>query len=472
MTSCDHLIPDTTEAMFLQVYILLFVQGFCQTLSLLKFRNDHNTIFLRHSFLRDRTIHTIEQKVDNFNKSDHRTFQSRYYKNMDLFKPGGPIILNIGGEGPLPSLENESTAERHELLAETNPVYYILEHRYYGDSKPFEKPTVDDLKYLSSKQALADVAHVLRTIKASEEFNNSKVIVVGGSYAGNLAAWMKVLYPDLVDAAYASSGPLLAKKDFFEYFEGVTETFKTYGTQDCVDEISALFNSTQELLHSPEGIEKIKKKYNICPETDMTVPENQQLLFSLLVEHFAVEAQYGDPKSVKKLCQEPLLPIDLGYAYNDSDCQDLNYDTAIHDMYQDSSWLWLYQTCTEFGYFQTTASSNQIFGINTVPLEYYLRNCKVIFGNEFDEQRVDQGVINTNKMYGGLTPNVENTVFVNGDMDPWHKLGVLQDLSPAAPAVYITGSSHCHDLSVNSDEENIKEARVKIENHLKEWIGA
>lgn len=33
-----------------------------------------------------------------------------------------------------------------------------LEHRYYGESSPFEELTSDNLKYLSSKQALFDLA--------------------------------------------------------------------------------------------------------------------------------------------------------------------------------------------------------------------------------------------------------------------------------------------------------------------------
>lgn len=33
-----------------------------------------------------------------------------------------------------------------------------LEHRYYGESSPFEELTTDNLKYLSSKQALFDLA--------------------------------------------------------------------------------------------------------------------------------------------------------------------------------------------------------------------------------------------------------------------------------------------------------------------------
>lgn len=100
-----------------------------------------------------------------------------------------------------------------------------------------------------------------------------------------------------------------------------------------------------------------------------------------------------------------------------------------------------------------------MFG-NTIPVDLYYKSCRMVFGEEFSEQRVDRGVINTNKMYGGLTPNVTNVVFVNGDMDPWHRLGIVHDLSNDAPAIFIKGSPHCHDYTpIPSDMDGMKEAR-------------
>ena len=37
---------------------------------------------------------------------------------------------------------------------------------------------------------------------------NSFVLTVGGSYAGELAAWMRMKYPEVVDGALSSSAPL------------------------------------------------------------------------------------------------------------------------------------------------------------------------------------------------------------------------------------------------------------------------
>ena len=36
-----------------------------------------------------------------------------------------------------------------------------LEHRYYGDSQPFEDWSTPNLKFLTSEQALADIAQFI-----------------------------------------------------------------------------------------------------------------------------------------------------------------------------------------------------------------------------------------------------------------------------------------------------------------------
>lgn len=74
----------------------------------------------------------------------------------------------------------------------------------------------DNLKYLSSEQALADLAFFITAMNKKYNLKeNIKWIAFGGSYPGSLAAWLREKYPHLVHGAISSSGPLLAKVDFF-----------------------------------------------------------------------------------------------------------------------------------------------------------------------------------------------------------------------------------------------------------------
>lgn len=47
--------------------------------------------------------------------------------------------------------------------------------------------------------------------------------------------------------------------------------------------------------------------------------------------------------------------------------------------YRISDRQWLYQTCTEFGFFQTSTQDHHLFG-NTVSLEYFTDLCTDVFG--------------------------------------------------------------------------------------------
>lgn len=79
----------------------------------------------------------------------------------------------------------------------------------------FSNATFENLKYLDVDQALADLNKFVQWFKSTVPgLEKSKVIMVGGSYAGTMAVWMRQVYPDSVDGAWASSAPLLAKVDF------------------------------------------------------------------------------------------------------------------------------------------------------------------------------------------------------------------------------------------------------------------
>ncbi|XP_053612424.1 putative serine protease K12H4.7 [Plodia interpunctella] len=428
----------------------------------------------------------FEQPLDHFDKEETRTWQMKYFERHDYWRKDGPIYVFINGEGPASSIFLK-TGMLYDLAKETGGAMYLSEHRYYGDSKPFANFTSENLKYLSSRQALADVANLLKYVLTIPAFKHSKVVVVGGSYAGNLAAWMKLLYPNLIDAAIASSAPVVAKADFYEYLETVSEDFEQHGTDGCWDNIAAKFKKYEKLFKTSEGIKQLKEEENICSDTDFRKDENRQLFFLDNASRYMVHAQYGSPDTIKKLCQDQKSTFagnidEPNVLWNEKkQCISYDFDEMIEEI-RDIDWLvsWLYQTCTEFGYYQTTNSNNHPFTRNVPielyyrPIELYYRYCSKLFGPEFDEERVEIGVIQSNKMYGGLNPNVTHVVFVNGDMDPWSKLGVLEDVSYEAPATIIPMASHCRDLFSDrkNDPEELKEARRYIRYLIKDWIGS
>jgi len=75
--------------------------------------------------------------------------------------------------------------------------------------------SVKNLVYLSSEQALADLAFYIRSMNRKYALPKEvQWVTFGGSYPGSLSAWMRLKYPHLVHAAVSASGPLLAVADF------------------------------------------------------------------------------------------------------------------------------------------------------------------------------------------------------------------------------------------------------------------
>ncbi|KAJ3328197.1 hypothetical protein HDU91_004170, partial [Kappamyces sp. JEL0680] len=178
------------------------------------------------------------QPRDHFHAGDNHTWDQLYAYNDAYYTPGGPAILYISGEGPLgPDPINGSALYRSldgALAKRYGGIHFLVEHRYYGDNTSIPVGDADltdpkNLQWLNARQALADLAYFAKTFSAKAKILNgtttlprsTKWILVGGSYAGNLAAWGRKLYPDLFYAAHSSSGPVLAQEDFWQYGDQV-----------------------------------------------------------------------------------------------------------------------------------------------------------------------------------------------------------------------------------------------------------
>lgn len=94
----------------------------------------------------------------------------------------------------------------------------------------FRNFTAENLRFLNVDQALADLAYFIEALKKQPRFANSKIILYGGSYAGNMVLWFKQRYPHLVLGGVASSGPILAEVDFVGKLIFIFEAFIFYFT--------------------------------------------------------------------------------------------------------------------------------------------------------------------------------------------------------------------------------------------------
>jgi pimeloyl-ACP methyl ester carboxylesterase len=434
------------------------------------------------------------QTLDHFDSQNLRTFQQQYWYNPTYLQPGGQtIFLMLGGEGPASVgwIDNQGLY-MDKMAKKYNAAMFELEHRYYGRTRPVADQSVDNLKWLSSRQALEDTAAFIRAMNAAHGWTNPKWIVFGGSYSGAMALWMRQNYPDLVAGAVGSSGPVFAKLDFLEYIDVVQTALMTY-SQACADTIRTGFVNLQQMMTTAAGRKQLSTTFDLCPAFGDAMPSDKDIqnFYDTVMGNFMYTAQYGGDNvgefatqlTVKTVCD--MMTANNGHSevqkladvntfvgrFFGGGCTGTSYNDFINGMKQTSfdspygdsrSWVW--QTCTEFGYFQSTDKVNNIFG-STVPVSFYVDQCTAIYGSQFNQQSISQAVDSTDQFYGGRD-NYHGThvVLPNGSQDPWHALGILTTKGTAV-AAYIQGTAHCADMYPAStrDPPGLTAARVTID---------
>ena len=125
------------------------------------------------------------------------------------------LCLSVALCPPLPSPRAQELAQAHGALL------FSIEHRYYGDSIPTASFSTPNLRWLGTEQALADAAAFVQAMNAKHGLTGPW-ISFGGSYSGELSAWVRIKYPHLVFAAVASSAPVTANVDYDGYVRVAT----------------------------------------------------------------------------------------------------------------------------------------------------------------------------------------------------------------------------------------------------------
>lgn len=117
------------------------------------------------------------------------------------------------------------------------------------------------MKYLSSKQAIEDLANFINFIKNKYNLTDqNKWISFGGSYPGGLSAMIRAKYPNLIHASFSSSAPMFFKTDFNGYMEVLGKSLKSYSVS-CYDEISNAYKQIESLINTTEGRSKIRSTF-------------------------------------------------------------------------------------------------------------------------------------------------------------------------------------------------------------------
>ncbi|XP_024989439.1 probable serine protease EDA2 [Cynara cardunculus var. scolymus] len=385
----------------------------------------------------------FNQTLDHFSPYDHRKFGQRYYEYLDEFRlPDGPIFLKICGESACNGIQNDYISV---LAKKFGAAVVTPEHRYYGKSSPFKSLTTKNLKFLSSKQALFDLAAFRQFYQESLNLKLNRTnfdnpwFVFGVSYAGALSAWFRLKFPHLTCGSLASSGVVLAVYNFTEFDQQVGES----AGPECKTVLQEVTQLVEEQLGS--NGKALKSKFGA---SELQI-DGDFLYF--LADAAAIAFQYGNPdKLCTPMTEAKKAGEDLVSAYAKyvkefyvgsfgADVQSYNQENLKSD-YESGDRLWWFQVCSEVAYFQV-APANDSIRSSKVDTRYHLDLCKNVFGED-----VYPVVDDTNLYYGGTDIAGSKIVFTNGSQDPWRHAS-KQVSSPDMPSYIIT----CHNCGHGTD---------------------
>lgn len=342
------------------------------------------------------------------------------------------------------------------------------------------------LEFLSSRQALGDLAGFVAFATAKYGLNPSnKWISFGGSYPGMLAGWFRLKYPHLVHGSVASSAPVKAQLDMVGYNDVAAAAYSVSdngvgGSPACTLAIAAGHAEIGDMFNSTSGRMKLSQLFGRLPAWYASY-QNQADFAGNGVAYFP--SQGNDPS-----CQQPGCNIASICKIMAGSSDNVANLAKLTKMQQ--SWIkagpkaeyapavgepdyWGYQTCTEFGFYQTCEVGSKCFYTQGyVTLDSMMSFCTSEF--KVPASKVAQNINFTNAVYGADHPAGTCVLYPNGEVDPWHALSILESPSPGIGVLMVPGASHhawTHP-SLPTDQTSVVAARGTIRKAVDQFLQA
>ena len=440
------------------------------------------------------------QRVDHLDPVSNASWPQRFWANESFWAQGSrtAVFLCVGGEGAALASSVVVTGDSHcadavGLAPRAGALLLALEHRFYGASFPAPDVSTASLRLLSSRQALYDVAAFLTY--AADRFGftpDTRVVAFGGSYPGILAAWARLRFPHLVHAAVASSAPVAAVLNFRGYNDAVGSALASPavgGDAACLGATRAAFAALGDALRTPAGRRSLEAAFPVCAplaqprSTNATSsppqpvgPLDDSVAAAGLTEDLGelFPAQANDPACAKPACSiARVCAVMRGDAGNDA-AVDAAATTPLQRLAAlaavalpagvcvgqgsvaaaielgditlagGGGRIWLWQTCTEFGFYQTCdPDSSCPFTsspwLNDLPS--WAAVCRTAFGDAVASATA-AAVAAVATEYGGLRPGSSRVMYVNGEFDPWYAASVAVPPGEETPVLLVRGASH------------------------------
>ncbi|KAG9045421.1 hypothetical protein FS837_006331 [Tulasnella sp. UAMH 9824] len=472
--------------------------------------------------------HYFNQLIDHTNPS-RGTFKQRYFFTDEFWThQGAPIVITTPGEQSANGFDTELTSPaslQRAVMMTLGAAGVVLEHRYYGQSSPYTTLSKGNLKYLTVDQAIEDLTYFAEHAKlpwtkkaTSSHPDNVPWVNMGCSYPGVLSAYTQKKYPNKFAAAWASSAPVQAQGDFWQYFEPIEEGMP----KNCSKDVAAVIKAVdQTLLYGSQAEKQTLKEsfglYNLRDDDfaqTLVYPmygwqsmqassyafsgEDPFFQFCDAIETYPDETIEMSAKGVgmptalnnyAKFMKTYYAP-GCGAGQGGACYSTYNYNSG---MYKDWSvgnlWnrQWFWMVCNEFGWFQDGDPGNYSSIVSSlVTVNYKLRECNHMFPNaDGSAGNYHPNTYGTNANHGGGWNIRANNLFVvNGQFDPWRSASLSSRWAPKFRNTQhqlvevIKGGHHCWDWNLygaiyDHDVKRVVDEGVKtVQGWVKQWYKA
>jgi lysosomal Pro-X carboxypeptidase len=460
----------------------------------------------------------FQQPCDHTNFAvDAPTFQQRYLSNASfLSSDGGGVLMYVGNEADVEDFA-ASAGYVWTLAEELGAAVVFAEHRGYGESATATATTTDPtagsacgdgFAHISATAALADFASLGRYLQSK---HGRRVVALGGSYGGMLAAWARARYPSTFAGAVASSAPVALDSQC-----PANDTYaRLSANYPCASEVGEAFRSLRAAAQKdPAGL---AETLSLCAplddddqggDTTTTTTTTTDALIGTFQQAFMTMAQANFPYAVDPLPANPAAAAceafaeaapspqveqlaaavavvpSLDPARSPGGCLNVTATTFEETLPGMLPGAWGFQRCSDMLIrFEASEESAPIF----LPCSEYAPNC---WGGGERFAHFCRGAYGVDPLLRGGEAGVtafggrdlgalSEVVFTNGALDPWGAGGVgPRDAAAARAGSGVValpdepGAAHHLDLRAPNaaDPPGVVAARELIAEHTARWL--
>ncbi|XP_051253528.1 thymus-specific serine protease isoform X1 [Dicentrarchus labrax] len=284
-----------------------------------------------------------------------------------------------------------------------------------------------------------------------------------------------------------------------------------------------------DCCHIPKDLnDQIELMQNLADILMGTVQYNEEGVLMSINEICGIMTNKSEPFEKEMEAYNRLVKLaQIYHSTSEEPCLDISHEKTVKDLMDTSlhsgrraERQWTYQTCTEFGFCTTHAHTHaptysqpsfypslDTFSLSLslsvyvcvcvcvcvcvsvcedqtcedatcpfsgmVTLQTETEVCPIVFG--ISQHSLPGRIAFTNTYYGGNNPHTHRVLYVNGGIDPWKELSVVEDRTRdggEAQTIFIKDTAHCADMMSGraTDRCSLKKAREEIEKHVSNWL--